>query len=554
MWLSKLYLHLFFVLIILISNNGYCNPNLAFQSHYFPKLHSKIAPDFIFNSRINKKVLPKHGSSIKGKHRNQRLHINKIQIKGNTVLTRTQLVPVLKNYVGNSITTQQLNQLRFEITQLYLDLGYVNSTVILPDQTIENGTVVFQAIEGQIEKIYVSGNKSLSTSFFSKTLNAENSQPLNIKQLKNKVNELKGNPQIESIHAELFPGRQPGRSQLKINVVEKKPYQIKIGLDNYRSPTIGAERGSVFAVHNNITGQSDSLAGQFGLTQGLTDYSLKYTFPIKLLHSKLSTYYINSDATLIDNSINLNDIESKSTLIGFSWLLEGNKNHNSSYFYSAGYENSSSETTINGTGVGGCNLQGLCESNVLFIGANWQHKSNFFQNQGAVTARRGLGITSSNSSTDAIDPEFTALLTQFYMTSAIRKFNAMFRLNSKLQYALDKLAGNERLSIGGAMSVRGYRENSVVSDNGFLLSTEWVKKAFIPKTYVTTFIDYGVGWNKLLKTKKEHLLSFGAGIGWHGIKSFNSELFVGVPLLQRPDELDNLQDYGVHFNLQYRIF
>lgn len=518
--------------------------------YQLPQFSHKIVPEFLNNKIGIKQVLPKFSHSLNKNQLDQRVLVKKVRIQGNTVLTRSVLMPLIKNYVGNSITGSQLNQLAFEITQLYIEQGYINSGVVLPDQKIENGTVIFLALEGKLGKVRVSGNHSLKLSYFSNQVK-DNDTPLNINMLQEQINEIKNNPIIETLHAEILPGKKPGLAELRIDVVEKKIYQLTTGIDNYRSPGIGAERVFISARHRNITGNSDSLSGQVGITKGLKDYSLKYMFPINLINSKLAAYYVNSDAQIIEDDPSVK-IESESSLIGFNWLFDQRWSGTTTSSYIAGYEQFTNKTRIAGS-ASGCGTSGECESNILILSANWDKKSNKRQQHTNFTLRKGLSSNDAKRLTSAGNPNTTAFYTHWQITQALSRSLGMFRLNSKLQYAMDTLVGSEKFSLGGVSTVRGYRENTVVRDNGFLFSSEWIQKTQFIGTFITAFVDYGVGWNNEISTNKDHLLSMGGGIAWQKMKSINTELFVGVPLLQRPDELKNLQDFGVHFSFRYHI-
>jgi len=546
------YFYVLSVFFVSISNGLAVTLDAGDAGYQLPQFSHKIVPEFLNNEVSVKQVLPKISDSLKNNQRNQRVLVKKVRIQGNTVLTRSALLPIIKDYVGSTITNSQLHQMAFEITQLYIENGYINSGVILPDQEIENGTVIFLAIEGKLGNVYVTGNKSLGESYFVNQFKEKNS-PLNLNDLKSRLNEIKNNPLVESVNAEVLPSDNQALAELKINVVEKKAYQLTTGVDNYRSPGIGAERVFLSARHGNITGHSDLLTGQIGITRGLKDYSLKYILPINLISSKLSAYYVNSDAQIVENDPELK-IESESSLIGFNWLLDQRWSGKTTSSYVAGYEQLTSKTLIDGdSSVIGCGESGECESNIIIISANWDKKTNRLQQHTNFTLRKGLNSQESKRLTSVGNPNTAAFYTHWKITQSLSRGLGMFRLNSKLQYAMDSLVGSEKFSLGGVATVRGYRENSVVRDNGFLFSSEWIQKTSFKGTFITAFVDYGVGWNKEINTDKDHLLSMGGGVAWQKMKSINTELFVGVPLLQRPDEFKNLQDFGIHFSLLYHI-
>ena len=65
---------------------------------------------------------------------------------------------------------------------------------------------------------------------------------------------------IERLNAELRPGVQRGESDLNVRVQETFPFGAVAGVNNYQSPTVGAERLFISLAHRNLTGNGDAAA------------------------------------------------------------------------------------------------------------------------------------------------------------------------------------------------------------------------------------------------------------------------------------------------------
>src|SRR5258708_25492365 len=78
---------------------------------------------------------------------------------GNTVLPPEEIAAVAAPYLNRELTAEDLEALRVALTLLYINRGYINSGAILPDQTITEGTVTYQIIEGRLTEIDVEGNR-----------------------------------------------------------------------------------------------------------------------------------------------------------------------------------------------------------------------------------------------------------------------------------------------------------------------------------------------------------------------------------------------------------
>ena len=539
--MMKRYLYLMLLLIFFTpivfaiddSNNGY----------HLPQFSQKIVPEFIERPIEYNQVLPKASNLIDLTDDKKRFFVKKIRIKNNTVLTRVTLLPIIETYVGKKVSMAQLYQLRFEINQLYIKEGFISSGVYLPDQKITDGTVIFNAIEGKLGDLEIAGNKNLSRQYFVTKFKRFFTSALNVNSLREKIEELKMHPSINHIHSVLEPGERTGLSTLKIRISEVTPFQLSLGVDNYRSPVIGSERLYIVGIHKNVTGYSDSLSAQVGITKGLKDYSVQYKIPFEKLNSAVALYFIQSDAQILEsNQVDL-DLESHSRLLGLKWSWKGA----SGLGYSGGYENSRSKidglpSICDSDGTGS---DKTCALHIVVLDTFWNSSADYQKQNISFTVRKGLA---------AGYQEFTTINTLYDYSRSIKSINAMLRLDSKFQYAIDDIPDSEKMSLGGVSTVRGYRENTLVRDIGLRVSGEWIQALGYWNTYITTFIDYGLAWNKVSASNKEHLISVGGGLSWRGIKALNTEIFLGVPLLKRPVEYDNLQDYGLHLSLQYQVF
>jgi len=125
----------------------------------------------------------------------------------------------------------------------------------------------------------------------------------------------------------------------------------------------------------------------------------------------------------------------------------------------------------------------------------------------------------------------------------------------------DDLLPLEKLSIGGATTVRGYRENVITRDNGLISSLElriplWQSTILSDNPEeglieFATFMDYGRSWNADSDTPDpKDIYSVGIGLRWTPSKKIHANLYWGYALrdVKEPDEKD-LQDDGVHFDL-----
>jgi hemolysin activation/secretion protein len=137
-----------------------------------------------------------------------------------------------------------------------------------------------------------------------------------------------------------------------------------------------------------------------------------------------------------------------------------------------------------------------------------------------------------------------------------------------LQLAEDPLLPLEKLGVGGATTVRGYRENLLVRDNGFIGSVEFRFPVFrlpLPlisegpqdgRVQLAAFYDFGWSENTDVESPDpDTISSLGIGLRWDPHRQIHGELYWGFAL-REVGELGegDLQDSGIHFALDIRLF
>jgi hemolysin activation/secretion protein len=152
----------------------------------------------------------------------------------------------------------------------------------------------------------------------------------------------------------------------------------------------------------------------------------------------------------------------------------------------------------------------------------------------AVRSRFSLGVdvlgATTNDRTDVPDGRFFDWLGQFQYGRrlGVQEIQLLFRLD--VQLTTEPLLPLEQIAIGGRFSVRGYRENQLVRDNGLIASLEsripLVRNTpWADYVQVVPFVDFGRGWNSKVDTPDpKTLLSIGLGLRW------GAAWRVGMPL------------------------
>ena len=102
-------------------------------------------PEFSDNETASELLLPPLDMVDKGKNISAQLRIfvKKFKLKGNTIFSDEELGKITTSYIGRVISSAELQQLRHTLTLYYINQGYINSGVIIPDQKITNNEIKY---------------------------------------------------------------------------------------------------------------------------------------------------------------------------------------------------------------------------------------------------------------------------------------------------------------------------------------------------------------------------------------------------------------------------
>jgi hemolysin activation/secretion protein len=495
------------------------------------------------------------------------IFVDDIVVDGNSVLDPASIESVLADYRGRQITFEELQAARLALSQVYVERGYVSSGVVIPEQEVVGGTVRLQAIEGELSRVALSGNKQLRDSFIEARIRNSLGNVLNITELQRSLSLLERREEIDQINAQLLPGRSLGESILDLRVRESRPIDLRVGYDNHRSPSVGEHQAWATLTHASLTGRGDNLSLGYSVADGLDDYSLSYAVPLSASDILLEAWYSDGDSVIVEEPFDQIDIKSRTKTLGARLTIPLSRSLTGAMTWSFVLENKRTASTLLGIPFSfapGENF-GRSEVTVLRTTLEWTRRSadDVIALRGTLSSGLPIFGATENQQGQYPVPEsdfFTLMIqAQYARRLAWRRSQAVIRVTGQL--ADRPLLPVEKLAVGGARSVRGYRENQLVRDNGIVASAEIRVPVFLDDTgrstyglSVVPFIDYGKSWDEseLLPTSNaEKLLSVGLGLSWQPLENVDMQAYYGVDLHDLNNNGDSLQEDGFHIAVSY---
>jgi len=486
------------------------------------------------------------------------------------------LLSLASVYNENRISPESLHDVKRRLTTYYQKRGYINSIAIIPDQEVIDGIIRIKVIEGRLTDIQLFDNHHVSDSYILKRLDLvmeKKGRILNVyeleKSLQSCVPLLTRNPRIEKINVRLVPGISMGEATLEIHVQEARMMQIKLEANNHHSPGIGSYCGAIGFRHLNPLGFGDSVHLQYGMTDGLDDMAFNYLFPINTL-AYLTLAADQSESVVVEAPYDQFDLtnEVKRFSVGLTWPFFKNLFHE--FSMTLRMEKLHSETSFMGYpfALGGADKNGESNLSIAHCIHEWIHRTNQQVIGIRSTASFGLDAFDATINDSGPDGRFATWLVQAQLLRHLDFWDSEIIARLDVRYSNKQLMPSQKFALGGAQSVRGYRENRMTSDDGQLFSIQYqVPLIQVPVYYLSRtsedgylvgacFFDYGSAHNvNKADPQPNSISSIGTGLHWHISQDIVAKIYWAYALrdLEDPEQKD-LQDDGVHFQLQMVIY
>ena len=439
-----------------------------------------------------------------------------IEVLGGTIFDSASLREVVAPYENRTLTLAQLQEAADAVTQLYLNSGYITSRAVLGDQTIRQGRVRIQILEGGLEEIRIEGTNRLQ-SYIRSRLALGGSRPLNQVRLENQLRLLRTDPLFDHVEASLRAGETIGQSILIVRVEEADPIDFRIVGDNYSPRSVGNERGGVNLSYRNLAGLGDEIFASVYDSNGSGSqiYELGYRVPVNPLNGtlQLRAAYNAFEIIEADNPAFVLDVRGNTEIYEASFRQPLVRSPREEFALSFGFRFRDGETLISDI------VTTPSRTSVIQFGQDYIRRDL----QGAWALRSqlnlGTGLFDATDLSDSADGQFLSWLGQVQRVQGISSDNLLI-VQGDLQLSADSLLGSEQFVVGGGQSVRGYDQNIRSGDNGFRFSIEdrialQRDEGGNPIFQIAPFLDLGVVWNQDADTETTNdnfLLGTGLGI------------------------------------------
>jgi hemolysin activation/secretion protein len=493
------------------------------------------------------------------------VEVRRIEVTGNTVLSADRINPIIQPLEGRSVSLQDLQAAAQRITDLYVTAGYITSRAIVEPQDIQNGVVQIRVVEGSISDIQIEGNQRLRSKYIHDRLRLSTESPVSVNAIEERLRLLQADPLLDSITATLQPGEGLGQSHLVVNLTEADAFQIGANVDNYTTPTTGSIRAGVSIDHLNLTGNGDRFSFSFNgsTTGGSRVFDTSYTLPVNARDGTVQLRTIIDRNDITESPFDVLNISGASERYEVSFRQPIVESLAQEFALSLGFSHQRSQDFLNDRGFPffqGAERDGTSQTSVVKFGQDYLHRDP----QGVWLLRSqfnfGTGLFDATVNDSPLpDGLFFSWL---FQTQRLQRLtpNHLLVFQGDLQLTPDSLLPSEKFVIGGAQSLRGYRQSARSGDNGFRVSLEdritVLRHSDRSAAFqVIPFVDFGSVWNQPDNPNRladdRFLIGSGLGLEWQPLQDLKVRVDYGVPIFNIAGRGDDLQDDGFYFGLNY---
>jgi hemolysin activation/secretion protein len=314
-----------------------------------------------------------------------------------------------------------------------------------------------------------------------------------------------------------------------------------------------------------VFGLGDALTFEFSVTEGLNAEEVNYNIPLTQYGTTLLLHFRRSKGEIVEEPFDDIDIEIESLTggIGLQHPLIRTPTQELLVGVMAEWRRVDSSILGRRFSFEPGPEDGRADMSVLRFFQQWTSRSrtNVFVARSTVSWGIDVLGATTHSSHKIPDGRFVAWLGQFQWAHVLPAsfLSSVVLLRTDVQVANDPLLSLEQFAVGGLNTVRGYRENQLVRDNGVVSSAELriplLADSLGPHSVeLVPFVDYGYSWNADRTPSLKTLASIGVGVRYSFRNWFDAEFFWGGRLKDAPTPGNDAQNHGIHFLSTFRLF
>ena len=477
-----------------------------------------------------------------------KVYIRAVAVTNSQILSDMEIQSLTDTVIGKYVTFEDLEKLVVDFNYIYASKGYVTARAFLPPQTISDGVVKINLIEGTVGEITVSDNKYTSENYIEKRISAKKGNVFEIVELEQDILKFnKYNPGIK-LKANLNKGKEVGTTDINIQAEEKFPFHVTALMDNAGRKTIGELRGGLMLQADSLFHQRDKLTlGSYASRHSVTPFA-DYNIPVNKHDGRVGFLFSSSYAQIGEGPYKIFDIESRSFNYSLYYTHPLIRKPN---FELTGYVGINYKTAATSFGGYTINKDKITSAEAALNARYDTKKGIWYLNQGVYQAFPIIDDTSKYF-------KYTGSLIRLhdFGHGIVGQLRGMYQFSPQ-----DVIPYIDQFQAGGIATIRGYSEGLLIGRSGYIISAEMMfpiapqqvtikrksEKRVVPfiGRYVKgiVFVDHagvypfkGEGPGAQSYNQSDYLMSMGLGLRIALPGDASARLYWGCPLMHNAHE------------------
>lgn len=453
--------------------------------------------------------------------------VSQIKVSGATVFSNESLEALVSEYASVSHTLGDLQKAAAQITAHYRQAGYFLARAYLPKQSLQDGVVTINVLEGTLGELKLENNSRISNDKANAMLaKIKQGEPLKATTSNRALLLVSDLPGVDNLDARVEPGANTGETNLVTSLSESRVFSGGLELDNYGSLYSGRYRVGGNINLNSPFGYGEQLSARLLISDEDLIYGrLGAQVPIGSDGLTLSGGYNRTQYSLGDTFDPL-DARGNSDTVDLTLRYPFIRSQKLNVYGSLSAEYRKLQDEIRSTNT---KADKNAKVGNAAINADWRDAlGGGGANQAGITFSHGdLNIeTASTALIDAVGAKTEGSYSKWNWNlsrqqAVTQKLSAS--VQARGQFTSDNLDSAEKFVLGGPYGVRAYPTGEGSADIGWLASAE-LHYAFMPQIAASVFYDVGgieVNADPFLTTDNTRDIA-GYGLGLSGFyKAFD---------------------------------
>lgn len=421
-------------------------------------------------------IVPSGAAPSGGAADGTRITVQRLRISGATVYSESELLAMTGFTAGSELSLSDLRAMAARIGERYRRDGYILAQAYVPAQSIDDGGVTIEVLEGRYGKIELRNTSRLGDGLVDAELaGLDRGAPVAIGPLESRLLLLSDISGVR-ISSTLVPGVTPGASDLIVDVVPGQLVTGSVDADNAGNRYTGVYRAGATVNLNNPTGHGDVgsvrvLTAGEGLNYGRASYQTRIgRATVGVAYSRLY-YEIGREFKSLDASGNAG-IASVYASVPLMRSRAGN------LYAQVGFDAKTFRDRIG-------SVPALLNKRAQVVTASLRgdRVDEFGFGRGGATTTFWVSASAGNidirteaaraddAATARSNGHFGKLAFNVARLQAVTDSVSLYgSLNG--QIASKNLDASEKMELGGVNAVRGYPEGEAFADEGYVMTFE----------------------------------------------------------------------------------